>query len=132
MTHKPNQGIVRIAKSLQALNKKAVIIYERELDEIVGSGCRDKRRIESTLDLMLGFCCDPDILTLYRKLCRYFYDIDPKATAWHIRAYRDMWDPEEKKEWLKDTQRGDKRGEILNILTRHKPDKRDIRGRKDE
>lgn len=106
MTRKKNQGIMQLARSLQALTKKAVIIYERELDDIVGSGCRDKRRIESTLDWMLGFCCDENMLTLYRKLCRYYYDIDPKATAGHIRAYRDMWDPEEKKEWLKGTQRG--------------------------
>ena len=106
MTLKKNKGIMQLAKSLQALTKKAVIIYEREFDEIVGSGCRDKRRIESVLDLMLGFCCDPDILTSYRKLCRYYYDIDPKATAGHIRAYRDMWDPEEKKEWLKGAQSG--------------------------
>jgi hypothetical protein len=42
---------------------------------------------------------DENMLTLYRKLCRYYYDIDPKVTAGHIRAYRDMWDPKEEKKW---------------------------------
>ncbi len=91
-----NQGIVQLAKSFQALIKKAVIIYEGEVDEIVSSRCRDKRRIENTLDLMLGFCCDQSMLALYRKLCRYYYDIDQNAAVEYVRDYRDMWDPDAK------------------------------------
>ena len=98
---KKNQGIMQLANSLQSLTKKAVIIYERELDDIIDFGCHDQSRIESTLDKMLGFCFDEKMLTLYRKLCRYYYDIDPTATAGYVRAYRDMWDLEEKKEWLR-------------------------------
>ena len=32
---------------------------------------------------------------LFKKLCRYYWDIDPIATAGHINAYRDMWDSDE-------------------------------------
>ncbi len=35
---------------------------------------------------------DPAMLGLYKKLCRYYYDIDPVATASYVYAYRDMWD----------------------------------------
>jgi len=96
-----DKEIMRLAKNIQSNTKKAVGIYKQEFEGIIGSDCHDKKRIERTLDGMLDFCFDLKMLELYRKLCRYYFDIDPKATAEYIRAYRDMWDPEEKKEWLR-------------------------------
>ena len=55
MARKQNQEIIQLVKSLQTLAKKAVIEYKQEMDEIIDSGCRDKRRIERILDGMLGF-----------------------------------------------------------------------------
>jgi nucleoside-triphosphatase len=31
---------------------------------------------------------------LYKKLCRYYFGIDPKATVNYVNAYREMWDSE--------------------------------------
>jgi hypothetical protein len=48
---------------------------------------------------MLGFCCDPDMLLAFKRLCRYYFTIDPVAAAGHIEAYRQMWDmPDEASE----------------------------------
>ena len=44
---------------------------------------------------MLDFCFDDAVLVLYKKLCRYYYDIDPEATVSYVNAYRDMWDKKE-------------------------------------
>jgi len=35
------------------------------------------------------------MLVLYRKLCRYDFDIDLEATVSYVNAYREMWDEEE-------------------------------------
>ncbi len=43
---------------------------------------------------MLDFGFDAAIVRLYKKLCRYYFKIDPRATASYIYAYRDMWDEE--------------------------------------
>ncbi|RLB95794.1 MAG: hypothetical protein DRH50_03100, partial [Deltaproteobacteria bacterium] len=53
---------------------------------------RDSRRIERCLDGMLDSCFDNGMLVLFIKLCRYYFAIDPDATASYIQAYRDMWD----------------------------------------
>ena len=37
----------------------------------------------------------PEGLALFKTLCRYYWDIDPSATAAYVHAYREMWDPEE-------------------------------------
>ena len=44
---------------------------------------------------MLDFCFDDGMLVLYKKLCRYYFDIDPKATVLYVQVYRDMWDEQE-------------------------------------
>jgi len=44
---------------------------------------------------MLDFCFDDAMLCLYKDLCRYYFKIDPVATASYIYAYREMWDEEE-------------------------------------
>jgi hypothetical protein len=31
-------------------------------------------------------------LSLYKKLCRYYFAIDPEATVSYVNAYREMWD----------------------------------------
>jgi len=33
-------------------------------------------------------------LTLFKSLCRHYYDIDPSAAAGYVNAYREMWDTE--------------------------------------
>lgn len=96
-----DKTIMKLAKSIQIVSKKAVIIYKRELEGIINSNCRDKYWIEHALDGILGFCFDPNMIELYRKFCRFYYGIDQDAAIRHVHYYRDMWDPEEKKEWLR-------------------------------
>jgi hypothetical protein len=45
---------------------------------------------------MLGFADDEKILALYRKLCRYYFDINPQATAEYIQLYKKLYDEDEK------------------------------------
>jgi hypothetical protein len=32
------------------------------------------------------------MLVLYKKLCRYYYEIDAEAAVSYVHAYRKMWD----------------------------------------
>ena len=89
------EGMKGLAGELQAVNQRATDAYAPIVDEIVRSRSRDINHIEHTLDGLLGFCCHDAALVLFKKLCRYYWDIDPIATAGHINAYRDMWDSDE-------------------------------------
>jgi len=82
----------QLAGQMVALFRQAVPLANAEVDAIIQSGERDTNHIEHQLDHMLGFCCDPDMLLVFKRLCRYYYDIDPVATIEHIQAYRVMWD----------------------------------------
>ena len=101
MVRKQNKGIMELAENLQLLARKAVIEYKPVFNDIIDSNCQDKHQIERALDGMLDFCFDQKMLEMYRKLCRFYYDIDQGAAIRYVHYYREMWDPEEKKEWQK-------------------------------
>jgi len=64
------------------------------VDAVIATGCQSRIRIEHLLDRLLDFCYDPRVLAIFKKLCRSYYGIDPAATAYYIRSYREMWDEE--------------------------------------
>ena len=86
------QRVSELAKNAQELSRIALPQYAVEVEAILKAQSRDSRRIENCLDAMLDFCFDDEMLVLYKKLCRYYYDIDPETTAFYVYAYREMWD----------------------------------------
>jgi hypothetical protein len=92
------ESIGSFAESLQLLNQQAVQEYTPIIENILRSRSRDTNHIEHTLDGLLSFCGYEPALALYKKLCRHYWNLDKAATAYHINAYREMWDSEEKQE----------------------------------
>ena len=88
------QSIGEIAKTRDQLAHQAEKQYALEVEDILKTQCRDPRQIERLLDGLLDFCFDPAMLYLYKKLCRYYFEIDPEATTSYVSAYRKMWDEE--------------------------------------
>ena len=66
--------------------------YEPIVDAIIRGRVTDSKRIERTLDWILDFCFDDGMLEIFKRLCRYYYYINPGATAFYVTTYRDMWD----------------------------------------
>lgn len=85
-------SIREIAKSLRGLQELGVAQYTPVMEHIIATSSRDAQYIEHTLDRILDFACHPDGLILFKSLCRYYYTIDPAATADYVRYYREMWE----------------------------------------
>jgi hypothetical protein len=82
----------QLAGQMVALFRQAVPLANAEVDAIIESRELDTARIDHQLDHMLGFCCDANMLLAFKRLCRYYFTIDPVATAGYVQAYRGMWD----------------------------------------
>ena len=82
----------QLAGQMVALFRQAVAVAKAEVDAIIQSGECGSQRIELQLDYMLGLCFDPAMLMVFKRLCRYYYGIDPAAAAGYVQAYREMWD----------------------------------------
>ena len=89
------QTIGKLAEAQQQLARQAEQLYSAEVDYILREKCHDPRHIERLLDGMLGFCFDDEMLCLFKKLCRYYFKMDPVATASYVYAYREMWDEDD-------------------------------------
>lgn len=37
----------------------------------------------------------PPAVELFRRLCRYYYFLEPEAAAYYVRSYCEMWDNSE-------------------------------------
>ena len=79
------------------LAKEAYRLYEPKVESLISSKTKNKHEIERLLDSLLDFCFDDDVLTLYRKVCKYYYTISPTSTVAYIEYYKEMYDPEENK-----------------------------------
>jgi hypothetical protein len=88
------QKIGNLTAPMQELTRRAEQAYASEVDMVIKKQCRDSESIERLLDGLLDFCFDDSILSLFKKLCRYYFTLDPVATAEYINFYREMWDNE--------------------------------------
>lgn len=90
------EAIKQLVEGRDDLAKEAYAIYKPLVDGIIVSKTRDVNHISYTLDFMLDFCFDDKMLQLYRRLCRYLWEIDPETTASYVEAFRERWDEEGK------------------------------------
>ena len=84
-------GLVALHNHL--LRQKAAA-YAPQVHQITLTRSREVGEIEHTLDHLLDCACIPEGLALFKALCRYYYPINPAATASYVHAYRELWDTE--------------------------------------
>jgi len=91
--------IKKLGETIIALQKEAVnqtlLYWKPKAEQIIRDKSRNTNEIEHTLDALCETAFDDEILAVFKKLCRYYYDIDPQATVQQIRFYREMWDSDE-------------------------------------
>jgi hypothetical protein len=88
------KGFTPIVASMKQIAEEAVKIYAPQVEAIIKTQSTDNQRIEKLLDGMLDFCFADKMLWHFKKLCRYYYTINPQATAEYILTYKDLWENE--------------------------------------
>ncbi|NHB69613.1 hypothetical protein [Perlabentimonas gracilis] len=90
-----DNNLSKLAKKTQDLTTQAYTEYKPLVEDIITNKRINQKEIECLLSLMLDFCSDDKVLSLYKTLCRYYLDINPEAAADYIRYYSEMWDSDE-------------------------------------
>ncbi|MDY0254144.1 MAG: hypothetical protein RBR30_06995 [Tenuifilaceae bacterium] len=90
-----DNNLLKLAKKVQNLTKQAYAQYKPRVDDIISNKRTNQKEIECLLSTMLDFCSDDKVLSLYKKLCRYYWNINPQVTANYINYFREMWDSDE-------------------------------------
>jgi hypothetical protein len=84
-----------LAAGVRDLHRQMVEAYTPVVQHLLLTRTRDEKQIEQTLDRLLDCACIPEGLALFKSLCRYYYPLNPVATATYIYAYRDLWDSDQ-------------------------------------
>lgn len=83
-----------LVEQLHQLHLQAYRQYLPEVDALIKNKIKDDVAIQALLDGLLDFCADEQMLLLFKKTCRYYWYINPKATADYINYYRETFDSE--------------------------------------
>ncbi len=92
------QELYDMCKTIIDLNKQKYKVTKDEIEKIIRNNVRDEMYIQRNLDEMLDillFYENDDSLLLFRRLCKYYFSINPQVTAQYINYYREQNDPEE-------------------------------------
>ncbi len=87
-----------IALQMQALNEQAYHAYLPLVNDIIQADNRDLHEIEHLMDRLLTFACDEKCLELFKRICRHLWGFNKEVAAYHINAYREMWDSDDEEE----------------------------------
>lgn len=91
------QELYDMCKSIIELHKQRYVIVKSEIEKIIKDKVKDERYIQRKLDEMLDillFYENDDSLLLFRRLCKYYFSINPMVTAQYITYYREQNDSE--------------------------------------
>ena len=91
------QELYDMCKNIIDLNKQRYVIIKDEIEDIMRNNISDnmkiERKLDEMLDILLFYETNNSLLT-FRKLCKYYFDINLQATIDYINYYREQNDPE--------------------------------------
>jgi len=92
---KISKEIVQLAEQLKLLAGQNIALIRPEVDYVIYNRIKDEKQIKRLLDKLLDCAgMSDDGLALFKRLCRYFYYINPHMTAEYVYSYRDLYDSE--------------------------------------
>ena len=94
---KPRKKISELAGSLNAIAQQVYDIYL----PIVDDACRRKLtedQVSGIMEYILNYAAFPNILTLYKKMCRNYIYAYPECIGEYIMLYKEIYDNDEEQE----------------------------------
>lgn len=88
-----NDDLSKLASQIEYINKTAYIQYEPIVHDLC-SRVASISEVEHTLDRMIDFCGSDEVLALFKKICKCYYEIYPEMIAYEVNSYREFWDSE--------------------------------------
>lgn len=83
-----------VFQKLVMLKNEKYKILKLEVEYIINNNENNEVKIQNTLDELFELCEEDDGLLLYRRLCRYYYDINPVVAIEYVKFYKEEYDPQ--------------------------------------
>ncbi len=90
------QEIGGMFERLQELNKISLAQLEPQVDYVIRNHITDNNQVEHLLDSLIDCAgMSEEGLLVFKRLCRYYFPIDPNTTAEYILLYRELYDSDD-------------------------------------
>ena len=87
------EAIHEMAKRIQELSEIKLASIKPQLDNVISNRITNRKIVEQLFDELLDCAgMSEKGLQLFKRLCRYYFCIDPTMTARYISFYRDLYD----------------------------------------
>lgn len=81
-----------LSKTISELNTQAVAAYTPMVEDICTRKNVSKNEMESLLDWLVSSCISEDMIALFKRVCRLFYNQYPQLIADYILFYRELYE----------------------------------------
>lgn len=117
LDERTKKEISELAGSLNAIAQQVHDIYL----PIVDDACRRKLpedQVSGIMEYLLNYAAFPNILTLYKKMCRNYIYVYPECIAEYIEIYRELYDNDEEQEANENQEKNSERRKKRKIKKR--------------
>ena len=90
--------ICNLIKEVMSLQDGYILSLEREIDFIILNKIVDDNKVATIFDNLLNLLQTDKTLELYKKLCRYYYFVNPRLVTDYVYCYKEMYIDEDEKE----------------------------------
>lgn len=88
------QEIKALAESIAILYKESYMIYKPIVDEICSGRKVESKELENVLDGLVSMCMSDEMLSLFKRVCRRFYNQYPEIITDYVLFYKEMYEEE--------------------------------------
>lgn len=81
-----------IYKLICQMNEELLQVYTPMVDEMCSRSDILPHELEHLLDDLLSVCINDDMLILFKKVCRRFYQAYPEIVAKYIMLYKELYE----------------------------------------
>lgn len=89
------QEIKALAKSIASLCRQAFLVYKPIVDELCSGRKVESKELENVLDSLISMGMSDEMLSLFKRVCRRFYNQYPEIITDYILFYKEMYEEEE-------------------------------------
>lgn len=88
------QEIKALAESIVSLYRQAFLVYKPIVDDICSRRKVGSKELENVLDGLVSMCMSDEMLQLFKRVCRRFYDQYPEIITDYVLFYKEMYEEE--------------------------------------
>ncbi len=84
-----------IVESIKNINRQALLVYKSIVEDICSGRTVGVKELENVLDGLLSVCLSDEMLSLFKQICRKFYNQYPEIITGYVMFYKEMYEGEE-------------------------------------